>query len=64
MESSFETTACQDMSLGAEELNRIGSCRILARKELGGEKKMSCVVWSDSETQIRCQDKTSEDWEP
>jgi glucose-6-phosphate dehydrogenase assembly protein OpcA len=25
---------CRDMSLGAEELNSVGSCRIMARKEL------------------------------
>jgi hypothetical protein len=46
MELSFETPACQDMSLGAEELNSvfgIGSCR-MARKELGAAKKTSCVV--------------------
>jgi hypothetical protein len=39
---SFETPACRDMGLGAEELNRIfgiGSCRIRVRKEFDCEKK-------------------------
>jgi hypothetical protein len=75
VESSFETPACHDMGLGAEELNwvefrdaslpryglgsrgieltgvfGIGGCRIMARKELGCEKNISCVNRSDSET--------------
>jgi hypothetical protein len=41
------------MSLEAEELNRVGSCRIMARKELGCEKKTSYVTSSDSETVIK-----------
>jgi hypothetical protein len=49
-ESNFETPACQNMSLGAEELNLIGSCRIMARKELDCEKKTSYVIRNDSET--------------
>jgi hypothetical protein len=32
------------MSLGADELNWIGSCRILARKELGGAKMAAYVI--------------------
>jgi hypothetical protein len=32
------------MSLEAEELKGVDSCRIMERKELGGEKKTSCVV--------------------
>jgi hypothetical protein len=27
-----------------EELNSVGSCRIIPRKELGGAKKTSCVM--------------------
>jgi hypothetical protein len=65
IESSFEKPACRDMSLGAEEFNWDGSCRIMARKELGGEKIFH--VWFEVAVrllQIRCQDTTSEDWEP
>jgi hypothetical protein len=64
IELSFETPVCQEMNFGAEELNWVGSCRIMARKELDCEKKTSCVIWSDRLLQIRCQDTTSEDWEP
>jgi hypothetical protein len=44
-ESNFETPACPDVSLGAEEFNWIDSCR-MTRKELGCSKKTSCVIWS------------------
>jgi hypothetical protein len=43
MESSFETPACRDMSLGAEELNGVGSCRIRAREEFGCEKTLYVI---------------------
>jgi hypothetical protein len=43
-ESSFETPACRDMSLGAEKLNLVDSFRIMARKELGCAKETSCVI--------------------
>jgi hypothetical protein len=37
----------------------------MERKELVGAKKTSYVICGDSETsKIRCQDTTSEDWEP
>jgi hypothetical protein len=32
------------MSVGAEEINCVGSCRIMARKELCGAKKNSCAI--------------------
>jgi hypothetical protein len=52
---SFETPACQDMSLGAEELqlNRVSKLavgRIMARNETGCTKKTSCLISSPSET--------------
>jgi hypothetical protein len=43
-QSSFETPAYQDISLGTEELNLIGSCRIAEREEFGDAKKTSCVI--------------------
>jgi bisphosphoglycerate-independent phosphoglycerate mutase (AlkP superfamily) len=49
-DSSFETVAWQNMSLGAEELNWVGSCRMKARKELGCEKKAVCMIWRYRET--------------
>jgi hypothetical protein len=48
-ESSFGTPACQEMSL---ELNWVGSCRTMAKKELGCEKETSCTIWSDGEMAI------------
>jgi hypothetical protein len=44
-ESSFGTPACRDM-----KLNWAGSCGIIARRELGCEKKSPCVILSDRET--------------
>jgi hypothetical protein len=38
---SFETPACQDMSLGDFG---VGSWRLMVRKELLCEKKTSCVI--------------------
>jgi hypothetical protein len=40
------------MSLGTEEMNRVGSYKIMARKELGCEKNTSYVIRSYSETVI------------
>jgi hypothetical protein len=46
-ESSLGTPACRDMSLGAEELNRVESSELaaaeMARKELDCAKKTSCA---------------------
>jgi hypothetical protein len=36
--------ARRDMILGAEELKLVDSCRIIKIKELGGIKKISCVI--------------------
>jgi hypothetical protein len=56
VEPSFEKPACQDMSLGTEiafsKVFGISSFRIMARKELGCEKKTSYVVRSYSDTVI------------
>jgi hypothetical protein len=51
-ESSCETPACRDLSLGAEEFNWVGIGRIMVRKELGGAKKTSCAISIASETVI------------
>jgi regulator of extracellular matrix RemA (YlzA/DUF370 family) len=40
------------MRLGAEELNSVGSCRIMARQELDYGKKTRFVICCDSETVI------------
>jgi hypothetical protein len=48
----FRDASLPGYELGAEELNWVRSGRKMARKELGYEKKASCVIWSDSETVI------------
>jgi hypothetical protein len=49
VELCVQTPACQAMCLGIElsRVFRIGSCRLMATKQLGCEKKTSCVIWSD-----------------
>jgi hypothetical protein len=51
-ESSFGSQSLPNMSLETKiQLNQIfgiGSCRIIARKELGSDKRTSCVIGSDS----------------
>jgi hypothetical protein len=48
--SSFETPACRDISLGAEELS--WQLQNNGKKGIRLRKEASCVIWSDSVTDV------------